>query len=568
LILYSNQCRCDNRYGTQGSAYSNCKNACSGNSAQICGGLNANSVYKTTNMLLFTLRGHTKAVSILAALPNGNLASVSQYEYAIRIWNLNRRSLLFTITCDTHFIFELSALSNGNLASLSRDAIMIWNPNTGSLVSKLIGGYYFANLVALANDNLAFISSNAVKIWNPNNGSINLIGDIFYRATKLAALPNGNLASGSSDGNIKIWNPNNGSLLFTLIGHTNLISQFATLANGNLASSSDEIIKIWNPNNGSLLYTLTGHTHFVGILAPLPNGNLASSSRYIIIIWNLNNGSLLYKLSNPSYKTIWTLAALPNGNLASDSDFDPTITLWNPNNGSLPLTLNGHTSYVFSLATLSNGNLASGSHDNTIKIWKQSPLAYSNIPFSGYSSTAFNFKILNDQAFDLTLYWVDQSHNFVNYANINIGQTYFQQSYSSYTWVLSNILNYKCFVFKLSTTNQFKLSNRIVKVSNMSDIQCDPYDVPLQYSYWKTQNRDHYFAVSPIINNYCYEFDSGKIIFIFTLDRQNSSQTVLFDSSRSSYVLLDSSKAQFSYLGNPYYVFDYGGWVSSKRNNF
>jgi hypothetical protein len=135
-------------------------------------------------------------------------------------------------------------------------------------------------------------------------------------------------------------------------------------------------------------------------------------------------------------------------------------------------------------------------------------------------------------------------------------------------WVLSNSINNKCFVFKLSTTSQFALTNQIVRVSSMTDIQCNPVDVPLQYSYWKIQNKDQYFAVSPIINSYCYEFYNGKIIFIFTLDRQNSSQTVLFDSSRNSYVLLDSTTAQFSYLGNPYFVIAYGGWVSSKRNNF
>ncbi len=264
---------------------------------------------------------------------------------------------------------------------------------------------------------------------------------------------------------------------------------------------------------------------------------------------------------------VYTLATLANGNLASGS-YDKTVKLWNPNSGSLVYTLTGHTNTVFTLATLPNGNLASGSDDNTINIWNLNSLVYSNIPSSGYSSTEFNFKILNDQAFDLTLYWVDQSHNFVNYANINIGQTYIQQSYSSYTWVLSNILNYKCFVFKLSTTNQFKLSNRIVKVSNMSDIQCDPYDVPLEYSYWKTQDRDNYFAVSSVINNYCYEFENGTITFIFTLNSLNSSQIVLFDSSRSSHLLLTNTTAENSYMGNPYKIYKYGGWVSSKKNNF
>ncbi len=482
------------------------------------------------------MKGHTSDVFALATLTNGNLASVSMYEYTIQIWNLNRRSLLFTLAGHTNRIKELAALSNGNLASASDDnTIRIWNPNTGLLVSKLnifelyFCAWYFVALVRLENDNLAFTCNSDVKTFNPNTGSLlfTLTGHTNF-ILKLATLPNGNLASVSYDSTIKIWNPNNGSLLFTLTDQTQQdIWTLAALSNGNLASgSNDNTIKIWNPNNGSLVFTLTGHTHRISSLAALPNGNLASGSG------------------------------------------DSTIKLWNPNNGSLLYTLIGHIGYVFSLVTLPNGNLASGSTDKTIKIWSLNPLAYSNITFSGYSSTEFNFKILNDQEVDLTLYWIDQSRNFINYANIKIGQTYFQQSYSSHVWVLSNSLNNKCFVFKLSSTNQFALSNQIVRVSNMSDIQCNPKDVPSENSYWKTKDTDHYFAVSPNINGYCYEFENGKIIYMFTLYRKDSSKTVLFDSSRSSSLVLTNNTAWYSYMGNPYKIYKYGGWVSSKKNNF
>jgi hypothetical protein len=40
------QCFCGNTYGTQGDA-GNCTGSCSGNAAEICGGYNANSVYRT-----------------------------------------------------------------------------------------------------------------------------------------------------------------------------------------------------------------------------------------------------------------------------------------------------------------------------------------------------------------------------------------------------------------------------------------------------------------------------------------------------------------------------------------
>ncbi len=65
---------------------------------------------------------------------------------------------------------------------------------------------------------------------------------------------------------------------------------------------------------------------------------------------------------------MWALTVLQNGDLASSSA-DATIKIWNPNNGTLKRTLNGHNSSVWSLTVLQNGDLASGSSDYTIKIW-------------------------------------------------------------------------------------------------------------------------------------------------------------------------------------------------------
>jgi WD40 repeat protein len=59
---------------------------------------------------------------------------------------------------------------------------------------------------------------------------------------------------------------------------------------------------------------------------------------------------------------------LQNGDLASGSS-DYTIKIWNPIDGTLKRTLNGHTNVVYALTVLQNGDLASGSWDKTIKIW-------------------------------------------------------------------------------------------------------------------------------------------------------------------------------------------------------
>jgi len=54
------------------------------------------------------------------------------------------------------------------------------------------------------------------------------------------------------------------------------------------------------------------------------------------------------------------------------------MKIWNPINGTLKRTLNGHTEYVLARTVLQNGDLASGSQngdlasgsaDRTMKIW-------------------------------------------------------------------------------------------------------------------------------------------------------------------------------------------------------
>ena len=45
------------------------------------------------------------------------------------------------------------------------------------------------------------------------------------------------------------------------------------------------------------------------------------------------------------------------------------MKIWNPINGTLKRTWNGHTENILARTVLQNGDLASGSADRTMKIW-------------------------------------------------------------------------------------------------------------------------------------------------------------------------------------------------------
>jgi WD40 repeat protein len=102
-------------------------------------------------------------------------------------------------------------------------------------------------------------------------------------------------------------------------------------------------------------------------LTVLQNGDLASGSGDTSIkIWNPIDGTLK-KTLNGHTNWVYVLTVLQNGDLASGSYQE--IKIWNPIDGTLKRTLKGHTNWVDALTVLQNGDLASGSYDRTIKIW-------------------------------------------------------------------------------------------------------------------------------------------------------------------------------------------------------
>jgi WD40 repeat protein len=64
------------------------------------------------------------------------------------------------------------------------------------------------------------------------------------------------------------------------------------------------------------------------------------------------------------------------------------MKIWNPINGTLKRTLNGHTEYVLARTLLQNGDLASGSADRTMKIWNPINGTLKRI-FNGHSEYVF-----------------------------------------------------------------------------------------------------------------------------------------------------------------------------------
>ena len=177
-----------------------------------------------------TLKGHTLAVTVLAALLDGTLASGSAGR-TVRLWDVDARACVATLVGHTDSISALAALADGRLASGSDDwSVRLWDVAARACVGVLDGHTHCV--------------------------------------CALAALPDGRLVSGSFDTTIRVWD-------------TRPVAAAAGGGTGAAAAAGRLPVVV-----------LEGHTGSVNVLQTLPGGRLASGSfdsavRGLVRLWRL-----------------------------------------------------------------------------------------------------------------------------------------------------------------------------------------------------------------------------------------------------------------------------------------
>ena len=191
----------------------------------------------------------------------------------------------------------------------------------------------------------AFMQRHSFPLSSPNVFSLAISSD-------------GNILAGAVDRNLMLWNIHNKQLLFTLTGHTKLISSVAFSPDSLTLVSGcwDQSIKLWNWRSGQLLRTLTGHAKQVNAVAISPDGQMlaSASSDETIKLWHLHAGQLMRTLSGHG-DAVLALVISPDGRvMASGSQEKKAINLWNPQTGQLLRTLSGMpiTSYLWQSARI------------------------------------------------------------------------------------------------------------------------------------------------------------------------------------------------------------------------
>ena len=122
-------------------------------------------------------------------------------------------------------------------------------------------------------------------------------------------------------------------------------------------------------NLTSTIKTLSGHIFIIRSLKILPcDGRLASASEDMTVrIWNLTNGTLDMTLYGHTNK-VYSMDVLANGYLVSGG-YDFSLRVWNTTTGSLEKNItNAHSNIILVVKTINQFYFATGSSDKLVKV--------------------------------------------------------------------------------------------------------------------------------------------------------------------------------------------------------
>lgn len=299
------------------------------------------------------------------------------------------------------------------LATAGREsAIKLWDARTGKPIKTLSGHQGWVNAMAFADNVLVSASEDkTVRIWDVAKGK--MLRTLPKQATAITDIATHSdsqiLALSTEDGTIQLWTLS-GQLLHTLKTENVVVTGIAFSPDGNtlVSTHADHSLRLWQVATGQPLQVLNGHSAPTLDAAFHPNGKtlVSTSVDKQVRVWATpsipeDTSPILAMAVSPDQQLLATasldgviqlwrpdpqVGKVPFKTLKSDmpiyalrfsansqqlvSGHDPTIQVWDIQEGIVQRTLPGHTGKVNSLDFSPNGKtLVSGSDDQTIRLW-------------------------------------------------------------------------------------------------------------------------------------------------------------------------------------------------------
>jgi hypothetical protein len=171
-----------------------------------------------------------------------------------------------------------------------------------------------------------------------------------------------------------VWDAVKGQEIFSLRGHTDIVSSVAYSPDGSriVSGSDDQTVRVWDAVKGQEIFSLKGHTLPVTSVAYSPDGSrIVSGGGEFgkpgeVRVWDAVKGQEIFPLRGHT-DDVSSVAYSPDGSRIVSGSRDSTVRVWDAVKCQEIFQLKGHTSDVTSVAFSPDGKQVLG-RDITGKI--------------------------------------------------------------------------------------------------------------------------------------------------------------------------------------------------------
>uniref|UniRef100_A0A914WK40 NLE domain-containing protein n=1 Tax=Plectus sambesii TaxID=2011161 RepID=A0A914WK40_9BILA len=373
-----------------------------------------------------SLPGHGEAVISAQFSPDGRGLASGSGDTTVRFWDTTTELPMYTCKGHKHWVLCIAWAPNGRkLASACKSGVvLLWNPDNGEQMGKRLAGHK-QWITCLAwepvhiNPECRQLASAGkdgdIRIWDTVQGhTVRTLAGHTACVTCIRWGGEGLLYSASQDRTIKVWRVEDGALCRTLQGHGHWVNTMAlsvdyalrtggfepkddcqapldneqargvalkrylaakgTGAERLVSGSDDFTLFLWQPSvDKKPIMRMTGHQQLINQVVFSPDTRLVASASFdkSVKLWCGRTGKYLASLRG-HVQAVYQVSWSADSRLLVSGSADSTLKVWDMRSRRLAIDLPGHADEVYAVDWSPDGQrVVSGGKDKVLKLWRQ-----------------------------------------------------------------------------------------------------------------------------------------------------------------------------------------------------